>query len=76
MSPREVRCEKCGTASEMNDRTIYLKCRSCGTVLYKEHDADVSDRLVVVDYGRTGDSRWVKVCDTKTKQCYTYWREG
>lgn len=76
MSPREVRCEECGTVSEMGARTIYLKCKSCGKVLYKEHDADISNRLIVVNYGRTGDSRWVEVCDTETNQCCTYWREG
>ena len=67
---------KCGTVYDVSDRTIYLKCKVCGEDVYREKGEESRGPMFVVDYGRTTDSKWVKVYDPETKEYFTYWKEG
>ena len=78
MNNNLICCHWCGTMSNYDEHTIYLKCPNCNTVLIDSKiDREEADPLIVVDYGidhlEDGDWMWVEVED----QCgnkYTYWK--
>jgi DNA-directed RNA polymerase subunit RPC12/RpoP len=67
-------CPHCSTLNMVHSTTIYYKCCKCGEGVSLTKDTVNRGSMVVVDYGRTGDSMWVEVQDSDGN-IYTYWKE-
>lgn len=69
-------CPVCGHFNLIHETTIYYKCKGCGNGvdLRSETYIQNDESYVVVDWGKTADSKWVKVMDHSGNVC-TYWKE-
>lgn len=71
---KSVVCPMCESKNTIHDTTIYYKCCWCGEGISVEKGPVSKDAMVIVDYGKTGDSMWVEVQDSDGN-IYTYWKE-
>lgn len=72
-----VKCPNCGTYSNVGNKTIYYKCAECGEGVFLENEEArlaYKEPMVIVDFGKTGDSMWVEVQDSDGN-IHTYWKE-
>ena len=67
-------CPHCSTMNMVHSTTIYYKCCECGKGVSLTKGSVNKGPMVIVNYGKTGDSMWVEVQDSDGK-LYTYWKE-